>query len=304
MKRFRQYCQLLFGLTTSTTKTVHGWLVLGGLLIGLLYFPYWFGYLFQRALQGKTAWFLIACMLVLAFSEIIGKRRQLKKLAASAEDRFLGHSLIVSGIILFPFCRFAIWPQSLVWLMILAGIICSSWGVGFFYQFKFPAFLLGLTVYPRLGIVSRAAWEFFIPPNFLENTMAGISAWALRLVGWSAVADGQFISFPEGAVEVGWGCNGLDMAITMMLAGLLMGIFFQQSRTQIVRLEVFAFSLALIANIPRLMVVTIAYVYWGKDWFRFWHGFWGGQIFVGILFTLYYYAVMALISRQNQKSTI
>ena len=37
--------------------------------------------------------------------------------------------------------------------------------------------------------------------------------------------------------------------------------------------------LALAFNVPRIVLMTLAVVYWGKDAFEFWHGAWGGQIF-------------------------
>lgn len=286
----------------QTIRTFHGRVVLLGLLVGLGYLPAWLGYLVPRAIQGKTGWFLLTAMLYLAGSELWSNRRSLQQLVASPSDRLLGHILILAGVVLFPFCRFALWSQAIVWLIVLVGIACGSWGVGFFARFRLPTLLIGLSVYPRPGIVSRMLWELIFPPNFLENSMAGITAQSLNAIGWQATADERLIMFPEGAVEVGWGCNGLDMAITMGLAGLFMGLLYRQTKVQVMVLVAVAVGLAFLANIPRLMLVAVAYVYWGKQWFNFWHGFWGGQIFVGILFTIYYYAVMYIIRRRSAQA--
>jgi exosortase/archaeosortase family protein len=132
--------------------------------------------------------------------------------------------------------------------------------------------------------------------------MAGISVSLLKLFGSSAQANGRFIIMPEGSVEVGWGCNGLDMAITMAIAIFFMGLLFKLNQRQILGLMLAAVAIALIANIPRLILVSIAYVYWGDWWFDFWHGFWGGQIFSTILFTLFYYSVMAVVKCQKPTS--
>jgi len=59
--------------------------------------------------------------------------------------------------------------------------------------------------------------------------------------------------------------------------------------------------LALIFNVPRIMLLAIAAVYWGETSFKFWHGPWGGQMFSGVLFTVYYYAVMGLANRTTGK---
>lgn len=283
-------------------KTTQGRFSLVGLSVGLAYLPAWLSYLVPQALKGKIGWFLIVCMLSLAGRELWSKQTILERLEPSEEDRLLGYLLIASGTILFPFCRFAIWPQSLLWLMILVGIVFSTWGIVFFRRFLIPTFFISLTVYPRIGLISRFVWELLIPYQALEKTMAAIASTGMRVIGFPATQQGVFITFPEGAVEVGWGCNGLDMAITIAAAGFFMGLLYKQKRSQMIWLIVSAAAIALIANIPRLMLVTIAHVYWGEWWFKFWHGFWGGQIFSGILFTVYYYVVEALSKKQPKGS--
>ncbi|MGI8935281.1 MAG: cyanoexosortase C [Phormidesmis sp.] len=289
----------LYPRLQQALKTNHGRFSLVGLSIGLIYLPVWLGYLFPQAVRGKIGWFLIFSMLFLAGSELWNKRQTLGQLKASEEDRLLGYLLIASGVALFPFCRFAVWPQSLLWLMILIGIVCSTWGIEFFRRFMIPTFFVGLTVYPRIGLISRFVWELLFPDQLLEKVMAAIASAGMRIIGFPATQQGVFIAFPKGAVEVGWGCNGLDMAITIAAAGLFMGLLYKQKRTQMIWLISSAAIIALIANIPRLMLVTIAHVYWGEWWFHFWHGFWGGQIFSGILFTIYYYVVEALTKQQT-----
>lgn len=286
----------------SLAQSSHGRFVLLGLTVGLVYLPIWLGYLVPRALQGKVGWFLVLCMLGLAAAELWNRRSVINNLKASEEDRLLGHLLIVGAVVLFPFCRFAIWPQAFLWLVVLAGIACSTWGASFFGRFIVPTFLIGLTTYPRVGFISRFLWDFFAPYQFLELRMAEISSIAMRAIGFPAVQEGVYITFPEGAVEVGWGCNGLDMALSVAATGFIMGILYKQKPGQMALLIAIAAVISLLFNIPRLMLVTIAHVYWGPWWFNFWHGFWGGQIFVGILLTVYYYVMMAMIERSKQQS--
>lgn len=300
-KHQHKIVQSILQWVRHTTKTAHGWIVLCGLLVGLCYFPFWVSVLAQRALKGAVSWFLIVAMLTLAFAELWNARKRLEKFVASEEDRFLGHILILCGVALFPFCLFAVWSQAIVWLIVLIGIACSTWGLGFFRAFMLPTLFISLSVYPRLGNISRIVWDSFVPANALEKFMAWSGSVALNGIGRAATPDGVFIVLPEGAVEVGWGCNGLDMAITMSIAGLFMGLIYKQSRKKIFWMMLAAALIAMAANIPRIMLVTIAHVYWGKEWFQFWHGFWGGQIFVSVLFTIYYYVVMALIKKRHMK---
>lgn len=288
MRWFRQFSKYVFCNIKQLVKSGHGRIVLGGLLVGLLYFPGWIGVLLTRAVEGAVSWFFVVAMLGFAFNKLWAQRQSIQALVSSEEDIFLGHALILCGVVAFPFCRFAIWPQSLAWLIVLVGIVLSSWGLIFFVNFKLPVILIALTVYPKLGVLSRMVWEFFFPTYFLENTMAAVAASALGMFGFLAQADGRFISFPEGSVEVGWGCNGLDMAITMAAAGFFLGLIHQQKYSKVLPVVLIAVALAFLANIPRLMLVTIAYVYWGQQWFQFWHGFWGGQLFAGVFSTFYF----------------
>ncbi|MBD1872373.1 cyanoexosortase C [Nodosilinea sp. FACHB-131] len=296
----KPHLQTAWGWIIALAKDFHGRIVLLGLTVGLIYLPVWLGYLVPRALKGKVGWLLVLCMLGLAAAELWNRRSVLKALRASEEDRLLGQLLIVSAAVLFPFCRFAIWPQAFLWLVILAGIACSAWGVSFFSRFMVPVVLIGLTTYPRIGFISRFIWDFFTPYQFLEIKMAEVGSAAMRAIGFPAVQEGVYITFPEGAVEVGWGCNGLDMALSIAATGFFMGILYKQKTRQMVMLIGVAMVISLIFNIPRLMLVTIAHVYWGEWWFNFWHGFWGGQIFVGILLTVYYYVMMTMVERSKK----
>ena len=103
-----------------------------------------------------------------------------------------------------------------------------------------------------------------------------------------------------GTVEVAWRCNGFNMAVAMAVTGLLLGIFFKRTRFQIARLMVMGAVVGLVFNVPRVMLMAMAYAYWGNWWFDFWHGSWGAQIFVGLLFTVYYYVAMAMLNRHKR----
>lgn len=302
MRQIQNWRRNILHLLRQAIKTNHGRIVLAGLCVGLCYLPFWLMDLTVRAVSGSTGLILISGALGIAFSELWKRRHQISHLSACSEDRFLGHILILSGVIIFPICRFALWSQALVWLLVLIGIGCSSWGLGFFKQYRLPVLLVSLSAYPRPGITARLIWETFTPPNFLENFMAWSGGLALRLIGQSAsVEGGRFIVMPGGAVEVAWGCNGFSMAFALAITGFLMGLFFKRSVRQILLLMVFGIAIALLFNIPRIMLISMAAVYWGEGWFNFWHGSWGAQIFVGILFTVYYYVAMMLLNRRPTK---
>lgn len=291
MKRSKQKRSLLLWVQRCT-KSLHGWLVLLGLSVGLWYLPTWIGGLVDRGPQSTDGFTLSACFVGLAFYLLWQQHKQLSRLKATEEDRLLGYIFILCGAVLFPFCRFAIWPQALLWLLVLSGIAISAWGIEFFNQHKLLFASMVATVYPQPGVTAQLVWQAMTPYQFLERLMAQAGAIALRLFGWQASAVQSFVTFPEGAVNVDWGCNGFDMALTMMLGGLLMGFFLRQPWLKIVGFIAIGIIAALIFNVPRVMLLAVASVYWGQGAFDFWHGPWGGQIFSGVLFTAYYYAVM------------
>ena len=82
------------------------------------------------------------------------------------------------------------------------------------------------------------------------------------------------------------------MAVTIGGGGFLLGIFLKQRRSTILCWMTIGIVLALAFNVPRIVLMTLAVVYWGKDAFEFWHGAWGGQIFSAIVMTTYYQIIM------------
>ena len=282
-------------------KTNHGRIVLLGLIIGLIYFPVWIHDLVIRSIGGSTGLVLISCAALMALVPLWKNRQYLTQLMASEEDQAIGHLLIVGSVAILPFFYSEMWAQALIWLFILIGITLSTWGVTFFTQYPLTTFLMPLTVYTRPGVLAQGAWRFIMPPNFLENIMASASTKVLQLMGQPAVAQGRFITMPTGGtVEVAWRCNGFNMAVAMAVTGLLLGIFFKRTRLQIARLMIVGAVVGLVFNVPRVMLMALAHAYWGEWWFDFWHGSWGAQIFVGVLFTVYYYVAMAMLNRQKR----
>lgn len=281
-------------------STWNGRFILTGLTLGLFYFPTWLFQLFHRSLvQGSTALLIILFLSGLGAYQIWIKRLQLKMLLVLEVDQTIGYILIISSWVLFPFCRFAVWPQAILWLLTLVGIAFSTWGGQFFVRYPLPPLLFAATVYPRPGVLARTLWQTLTPDQFLERLMAYLGSEALQLIGQPAISEGPFIAIPpSGAVHVDWGCNGFTMAVQMAIAGFFMGVFLKQNWITTGVMMVVGAILALIFNIPRIMLLTLASVYWGEGWFEFWHGTWGGQLFTGILFTLYYYAIMAMVNRR------
>lgn len=298
MKQHKRLNSNLQMLLRQGAKTTHGRIVLCGLIVVLGYVSLRVASVLYHSLNGSVGILMLAAV-GLGLWELWRQRHSLQQVAAVEEDRLIGHILILSGVGICPFFLTDIWTQSFLCFLILAGIACSCWGASFFKTYPLPVFLIVMGLFPQPTIASRAIWEALTPPLMLERSMAWAGGLGLQLIGYPATVTNQFIMTPTGAVEVAWGCNGFYMAATMAVASLLLGLFMKQSRSKIILMILIGMVLALAFNIPRVMLMTIAAVYWGKDWFEFWHGSWGGQIFVSVLFTIYYYIAMGLFKKRS-----
>ena len=293
----------LLQILRASLKTPHRRILSAGLLVGLCYAPAWIADLVIGTIHGAASLIMVGAI-ALGLYRLWSDRERLSQLQPDPEDRSIGHSMILLGVILSPFCAASEWSQKLLWMFILIGMAISSFGLQFFKIHLLSVGLIGLGLFPQPTVVGKAVWEAFMPPQALERLMAWAGTWGLRAVGQAAtLTNGTGITLPGGAVDVAWGCNGFDMATIIAASSLVLGIMLKQSAPKIVLMIAVGVLLALLFNIPRIMLMAASEAYWGKAAFAFWHGFWGGQIFSTILFTAYYYVIMALVKRRGTKST-
>jgi len=293
-------------LLRRSLRTTHSRIITCGLLvIGLFYLPQWLSFLGHDLIKGSSSPLLNVGLLYLGLQDIWQRRRKFSHLTASEEDRWLGYLLILAGIAISPFVLSSLSLQWFLVVAIIVGIGFSAWGFGFFRRCPLPIALLLISVYPNLlflGNVTRRS----IFPNALESSMAWMGSLAMQAIGQPATAQGTILSLSltmaaDKSVEVKDACSGFDMAFILAGAGLVLGLFLKQKLPTIAWLMVLGAILALGLNIPRIMLLTFAAVYWGKSSFEFWHGSIGGQIFAGIMFTIYYYLAMWIVERQSRK---
>lgn len=281
---------------TETFRNWHGRIISIGLLPGLFYSLNWFSSLASNGLSSSNAFILLSAFL--GFRKLWASRYNLSRLEVSEADEIVGHLLILSGVFLFPFFLFSLWSQALVWLMILAGIAISSWGTQFFSLYPLATLLLVFSVYPKPTILAQEIWLALTPHQFLQRIMAQSGAVGLRALGLPAFAENTILAIPPlGAVDVNFACSGFTMALAMAAAGFFMGIFLKQNFANTILLILAGIISAFVFNVPRIMLLAIAAVYWGEEYFNFWHGFWGSQITTGVLFTIYYYVVMGIAKK-------
>ena len=225
-------------------------------------------------------------------------RGQLAVLNRVPEERFVGYALAACGLVLFWAMRASASFQYSAFVITLAGIALALWGANFFVNQWFAYLLIGIGLYPDLIFIANALWRFATPPFVLENVMGKGAGAMLNLIGQAATVEGRYIATGSGVVEVASGCSGLDMAVSMAGVGLLMGLFFKQPWPKILGAIALGIILALLINIPRVMLLAYVVGHYSDGVFKFWHGPWGGQIFMAILMTPYYYLVMGFFHQK------
>lgn len=295
-KRFNKICQY-------SLKTLHGRILLLAFLVSLLFLPIWLHTIIRELFVNWNSTALMSAgFLCLGILKLWQRREELRDYVAAVDDKLIGYSLLLCGAVALPLCRESVSLQSVVLMLMLVGAAWSTFGAKFFKRFTFPAVLIIASAYPNYAFLVAKVWDAFSSPFVLENLMAKMGSIALNIISLPAVAEARWILLPDGAVEVGPACSGFNMAVQIAGFSLLLGLILNQHWQRILLVVGLGILLALILNVPRIMLLAIAAVYWGQESFDFWHGHWGGQIFSLLLFTVYYYISMAIYrDRSNHK---
>lgn len=280
--------------------TYHGRIVAVGLTAGLIYLPTYISILIDRTLGGSSTIILNAGFLYLGLECLWTHRQELMATQVLKDDRLIGYFLILGGALWIPFSLSSASMQAFLWMMILVGIAWSCFSPKIFGRFPLSSGFILLSMYPDYVWLSNRAFRALTGPHLLENLMAWLGGITLSLMGYAPEVQGRFISIThQGAVEVGPGCNGFDMAFVLAGVSFIWGLLTKKSWQQIAIATVVGITISFILNIPRIVLLTFASIYWGQESFDFWHGLWGGQIFATLMFTVYYYAAMAIYDLKN-----
>jgi len=288
-------------LLKQSVQTNHNRILTCGFVVLLIYWLTWLSLIWEAIAHGESAPLLNIGFIYLGLDALWRQRRQLARISASEEDRLVGYLLILGGAAFFPFCPSSVSLRSLICLLILVGVALCNWGIEFFKRHPLPIALLLISIHPDLGFIANTLRRTLTGKQ-LEHAMAWLSGLVLRGIGQPATVEGSILSLSttieaKKAVDVASGCSGFDMAFMLAGVGVIMGLFFKRSWSKIAALVAAGVALALVFNVPRIIMLAFAVVYWGKDSFEFWHGAIGGQIFASILLTAYYYIAMAMLRK-------
>jgi exosortase/archaeosortase family protein len=280
----------------------HSQIVTIGLLFMACYLPTWLGVIGRGILEGKSDSILNFGFIFLGLQTIHEQRDKLKLLITGSDDRVMGYGLMLLGIMTFIYFHsisFSGSFQALAVMLILLGIAGSTWGLPFFGLFPISTIYLLISIYPDTSFIAVRVCRYFTSEDMLERVMAWAGSIGLNTIGFKAMSEAAYVRLPNGAVWVGPGCSGFDMAYTIVGCSLLFGLFMKVSWRRVLSLIAVGWALAMVCNVPRIMLLAIAAVNWGKESFEFWHGPIGGQIFSMVMFTIYYYIAMWLVETKK-----
>ena len=289
-------------LLKQSIRTNHNRILTGGCLVLLVYLPTWCSDMGNEFVSGESTPLLNLGFIYLGLDSLWRQRHRLTVVSDNDADRALGYLLILDGAAIFPFCLASVSQQALVCMIILTGTALCCWGTEGVQQSVRSIVLSLVGIYPDLIFLTNTLRKT-LTGNQLECLTAWLSGLALRAIGQSVTVEGSLLSLSttieaKKTVEVASGCSGFDMAFVLAGVGIIMGLFFKCSWTKTLTLTIVGVALALLFNVPRIMLLAFAVFYWNEGSFEFWHGPIGGQIFSTILLTVYYYAAMTIINRK------
>ncbi|MEP0918535.1 cyanoexosortase C [Leptolyngbya sp. DQ-M1] len=285
----------------SSLRSIHNWILLLGAALGLgVYFPTWLSLAATTQVSGMPHLILNVLLIGLAVRQLRRDQHHASLDQPLTEDQWLGSSLVLGGLAIFYFYYPATAPQAFGCMIMLIGGTLSYLGSSFLRHQWLAIALLTISLHPNWQRIARHLWSIFAPPKALAEFMAWGGSWVLRAIGQPVDLQNEFVILPAGSVEVAPGCDGFEMAFVIMIAAVIIGLAFRVRAIVMVRLIAIGITLALLLNIVRIAVMVLAAVYWGKAAFEFWHGSIGGQVFSGVLFTIYYYAIQPILNLKRE----
>lgn len=168
-------------------------------------------------------------------------------------------------------------------VVLLAGLIWTFWGVKRLFALAFPLLLLATMVpLPALIYNSLSA-----PLQLLASDLATQVAQAL---GVSIYRDGNIIQLASTTLGVAEACSGLASLSTLMVASLLLGYLFCESLLARIFLFFSSIPLAIAVNILRVTGTALLADYNEEYAMGFYHSFSGWLVFMAGFAILYVFA--------------
>jgi exosortase len=158
-------------------------------------------------------------------------------------------------------------------VLLLAGLTWTFWGVARLKNLAFPLVLLG-TMVPLPTLIYNAAAA---PLQLLASTIATDLAQAL---GVSIYRDGNIIYLANASLGVEEACSGLHSLSALIVASLLLGFLERLAIPGRILLFVLSVPLAIVVNVVRVTGTALLADYRLEFAMGFYHSFSGWLVFV------------------------
>jgi exosortase len=167
-------------------------------------------------------------------------------------------------------------------VLLLAGLVWTFWGIPRFRTLFFP-FILLATMVPLPAIIYNQAAA---PLQLFASTVATELA---QLLGVSIYREGNIIHLANLSLGVAEACSGLQSLSAMVVASLLLGFIESGGTIRRILLVVLSIPLAIVVNVLRVTGTALLADYQPEFAMGFYHMFSGWLVFLmgfGLLWLL------------------
>ena len=195
-------------------------------------------------------------------------------------------NIIGSCLIIFPYltANFSLKEMSISWLFLplINAIGLALLASGFRGIKQFQRELNIIVIFPFVLIILRALFSKLIGLIPLPVIYAKISFFIFWYLGFQTSIQGTIVSVNGGAIDVYWGCTGVQNLLLLLKFSLLLVICFPSVIKNAYLPFILAIIISSICSVARLMIMAL--VVNDKPAFHYWHSMEGGNIFLFLSF--------------------
>lgn len=195
-------------------------------------------------------------------------------------------ALFIAGILLLSLCWLLFVIANITLLANIALLASTLFLVAACYSLKTARFLV-----PLLGILWFTLPLFAEANNLLVAMSAGAVGFLVKLIGMTALIDGQSIYIPSGHIYIADGCSGLRYFTIAIFLGYTLSILNNYRLKQAILALLIAASLGLLTNWLRIFaLVIIGDITEMKSSLMHDHELFGWVLFSCVMFPAIYFA--------------
>lgn len=154
--------------------------------------------------------------------------------------------------------------------ILFLGLALLASGVQGLKQYRQELLLLSFLATPRYWLS--------LSTN-LHILTAQFTSFTLNCLGFNAFRQDKFVTLPTGAIEVNYGCSGINIILQLMGISLIFLVLFPTKKIHKILLPVGAILLAFFLNGIRVVLMAILVASSQKEAFVYWHEGNGSLVF-------------------------